>query len=356
MPDIALPMLEWYARHRRHLPWRAQPGACFDPYRVWISEIMLQQTGVGTVIPYYERFTERWPDVRTLAQADLHDVLRLWAGLGYYSRARNLHACAGQIVSRHKGVFPDTEADLLKLPGIGPYTAAAIAAMAFQKKAVVVDGNIERIMARLHAVTTPLPEAKPYLKKLAARLTPSHRPGDYAQSLMDLGATICRPRRPGCEVCPLAAMCVARKKGMAVSLPRRKAKPKRPVRHARIYWLQCGDKVLMRRRPPSGLLGGMLEFPSSPWRESPPQDHRHAPVRADWQPVDGTVRHVFSHFEMNLIPFKALSAGGESSAMEKWYGPDSDAGNSMMLWVRITQLEMEALPEIMRKVATLCHG
>ena len=355
MPDIALLMLDWYDRHRRQLPWRAPPGACFDPYRVWVSEIMLQQTGVTTVIPYYERFMQKWPDVRALASADLHDVLRLWAGLGYYARARNLHACASEIV-RHHHVFPDNEADLRKLPGIGPYTAAAITAMAFQKKAVVVDGNVERIMARLHAVTTPLPAAKPHLKELATRLTPSLRPGDYAQSLMDLGAMICRPRRPGCEACPLAAMCAARRRGLATALPRREAKPKRPVRYARIYWLQCGDRVLMRRRPPSGLLGGMLEFPSSPWRDVETDDHRHAPVTLDWQPVDGTVRHVFSHFEMNLTLFRAQTEGPESLVKDKWHGANSGTIDSKILWVRMRQLEDESLPEIMRKVASLCRA
>src|SRR6266851_5721080 len=225
----ALPerLLAWYDRHRRVLPWRALPGAKSDPYRVWLSEIMLQQTTVMAVAPYFTAFLARWPDVAALAAADLEEVLHAWQGLGYYARARNLHACAREIVARHHGKFPGDEAALRALPGIGGYTAAAIAAIAFGRQATAVDGNVERVIARLHAVTTPLPDAKPELHRLAAALTPVGRPGDYAQALMDLGATICTKHRPKCVLCPWRAPCLARRQGIAESLPARRPKAMR---------------------------------------------------------------------------------------------------------------------------------
>src|SRR5262245_33968241 len=229
-PDPAALLLEWWDRERRDLPWRTPPGFAPDAYRVWLSEIMLQQTTVKTVIPYYERFLARWPTVAALAAAPLDEVLAAWAGLGYYSRARNLHKCAKLITHMHGGRFPTASSELVKLPGIGPYTAAAIAAIAFGEAATPVDGNIERVMARLFAVTAPLPGSKPTLRSLAANLTPPARAGDFAQGLMDLGASICRPKRPSCLVCPLQMSCAAHAEGLATQLPRKPAKADRPLR------------------------------------------------------------------------------------------------------------------------------
>ena len=235
--DVAPLLLAWYDRHARVLPWRAPPGATAEPYVVWLSEIMLQQTTVAAVGPYFERFLARWPDVRSLAAAPLDDVLTAWAGLGYYARARNLHACARQVAESLGGRFPDNESDLRALPGIGAYTAAAIAAIAFDRKATVVDGNVERVVARLFALETPLPKAKKPLHALAESLTPDRRPGDYAQAMMDLGATLCLPRRPKCPLCPLQETCLARRAGLAEALPRRSPKPERPTRRGIAFWL-----------------------------------------------------------------------------------------------------------------------
>ena len=226
--DLSAALLAWYDRHRRAMPWRALPGQTPDPYAVWLSEIMLQQTTVATVSPYFKRFLARWPTVADLAAADLDDVLHAWAGLGYYARARNLHKCAAAVATKHGGIFPDTEADLLKLPGIGPYTAAAVAAIAFGHKATVVDGNVERVMARLFAVTDPLPGSKARLKALAESLTPDERCGDYAQATMDLGATICSPTNPACGICPWRDGCDGQKQGIAVELPKKSPKRNAP--------------------------------------------------------------------------------------------------------------------------------
>ncbi|HEX7970237.1 MAG TPA: A/G-specific adenine glycosylase, partial [Stellaceae bacterium] len=223
-------LLDWYDRHRRDLPWRAKPGERPDPYRVWLSEIMLQQTTVATVGAYFGRFMARWPDVSALAEASLDEVLHLWQGLGYYARARNLHACARAVVERCGGRFPETEAELRALPGIGDYTAAAVAAIAFGRAATPVDGNIERVMARLFAHAEPLPDAKSVLRRLAATLTPAERAGDYAQAVMDLGATVCTPKKPKCILCPWREACRGRMQGIAESLPARRAKGEKPLR------------------------------------------------------------------------------------------------------------------------------
>jgi len=286
-------LLAWYEAHARALPWRERPA---EPYRVWLSEVMLQQTTVAAAIPYFERFTARWPTVGSLAAADDADVMQAWAGLGYYARARNLLACARVVTAL--GDFPRSEAELRALPGIGAYTAAAVASIAFGGAAVVVDGNIERVMARLFGVTTPLPAARPELRAHAAALTPHHRPGDHAQALMDLGATICTPRSPRCDACPVAVWCAGRASGDPARLPLRLAKPARPVRHGTAFWLTVGGDVLLVRRPPRGLLGGMLALPTTEWTTMP--IHPLVPVAADWQPVPGEVRHVFSHFELHL--------------------------------------------------------
>jgi len=302
---IAAPLLAWYDRHHRSLPWRSPPGRPpMDPYRVWLSEIMLQQTTVPAVIPYFGKFLARWPGVHDLAAAPVDEVMEAWAGLGYYARARNLHKCAIAVSTRLGGRFPDTVEELLELPGIGAYTAAAIAAIAFDRRAAVLDGNVERVLARLFAVETPLPQAKPALRALAEQVTPAQRPGDFAQAMMDLGATICAPRNPDCRLCPLQALCDGRKRGIAGDLPRKAAKAARPVRHAVAFLLQRDDgAVLLRRRPPRGLLGGMLEIPSTPWRDQPwtaADSAGHAPAPAGWTALDGSAMHVFTHFALAI--------------------------------------------------------
>ncbi len=336
-PDLAASLLVWYDRHRRRLPWRALPGESADPYRVWLSEIMLQQTNVTTVAPYFAAFLERWPDVRSLAAAPLDDVLHAWQGLGYYARARNLHACAKAVVERHGGLFPGEEAELRALPGIGGYTAAAIAAIAFERKATAMDGNVERVIARLHAVETPLPDAKPELYRLAAALTPARRAGDYAQAIMDLGATICTPRSPKCVLCPWHALCRARAAGIAESLPAKRAKAERPTRRGVAFWVVREDGgILLRRRPEKGLLGGMMEVPSTPWRVQPlsvAATQAAAPVAAEWHAVPGIVRHVFTHFALEL---------------EVWRG--RAAGPAEGVWVPFDRLGDYALPSVMKKV------
>ncbi len=295
-------MLAWYDRHARALPWRVPPrsGAQADPYRVWLSEIMLQQTTVAAVAPYYRRFLERWPTIETLAAAIREDVLAAWAGLGYYTRARKLHECAVVVAGNYGGRFPETEAELLELPGIGPYTAAAIAAIAFGQKATVVDGNVERVIARLFAIETPLPDAKAEVRSLTATLVPEDRAGDFAQAMMDLGATICTTKRPACALCPWTQGCAARLKGVAELLPRRAAKAERPVRKGVAFLAR--DKrgfILLRRRADKGLLGGMLEVPSTPWRAQSWQRKAalaHAPFEAEWKKRVGQVGPHFHAF------------------------------------------------------------
>jgi len=298
--SLSLQLLTWYDRHARAMPWRVSPqaraaGMWPDPYRVWLSEVMLQQTTVAAVGDYFRRFTARWPDVAALAAAQDADVMGEWAGLGYYARARNLMKCARAVVEAHGGVFPQTRAGLLSLPGIGPYTASAIAAIAFDQAATVVDGNVERVMARMFAVQTPLPAAKPVLVALAERLTPSARPGDYAQGVMDLGATICTPRSPACGICPWVNSCGARAAGIAGDLPRKTAKPAKPLRQGVLWLGHTSDALLLERRPERGLLGGMLGFPGDGWDGS----GGIAPARADWQDI-GEVRHTFTHFHLIL--------------------------------------------------------
>ena len=270
--DRPVLLLAWYDRHRRRLPWRPLPGVSADPYRVWLSEIMLQQTGVQTVGPYFEKFVSRWPSVTALGSASLDDVLRMWAGLGYYSRARNLHACAVAVARDHGGVFPDTEDGLRALPGIGPYTAAAIAAIAFGRRTMPVDGNIERVVSRLFAVEEPLPKSKPLIQQLASTLLAASRAGDAktragdsAQALMDLGSTICTPKRPACALCPLNDDCAARLRGDQESFPRKAPKKAGKLRRGAAFVVRRGDELLVRTRAEKGLLGGMTEVPTSDW-------------------------------------------------------------------------------------------
>ena len=342
--DPAARLLAWYDRQGaerrwRDLPWRAPPGSSPDPYRVWLSEIMLQQTTVATVGPYFRRFVARWPSLADLARAPLDQVLHAWQGLGYYARGRNLHACARLIVADHGGRFPDGEGELRRLPGIGPYTAAAIAAIAFDRPANVVDGNVERVMARLFAIQTPLPAAKPELAMLAAALVPARRAGDYAQALMDLGRTVCAPARAACEVCPWATGCRAHAAGRPERLPRRTPRAARPHRHGVAFWLTRGDgAVLLRRRPERGLLGGMVEVPSTPWRARPwtfAEARAHAPVRARWRRHAGAVEHGFTHFS---ISFDLLAAAVRSN-------PDLDG-----FWVAPDDFGRHALPTLTKKI------
>jgi len=350
---IAGPLLAWYDRHRRRLPWRAPPGERPDPYHVWLSEVMLQQTTVATVGGYFHDFVERWPTVAHLAAAELDDVLTAWAGLGYYARARNLHKCARAVTERHGGGFPDTEEALRQLPGIGAYTAAAIAAIAFDRPAAVMDGNIERVIARLHAVETPLPGAKPALHARVAAATPFERPGDFAQAMMDLGATICTPRKPKCILCPLADDCAARAAGIAEALPVKAPKKTRPTRRAVAFFAtDPSGAVLLRRRPESGLLGGMMEVPSSPWETDGAtaldEARAAAPVSAAWRELPGRVRHTFTHFHLELT---VAVARVEVSGV-------GDAGSAPGRWVAIERLGDVALPSLTRKVVdhALAHA
>lgn len=296
--DMAGRLIAWYDRHHRALPWRVPPGAGRrpDPYHVWLSEVMLQQTTVAAVRDYFLAFTRRWPTVEALAAAPVEEVLGAWAGLGYYARARNLHRCAGEVA--RLGGFPDDEAALRALPGIGPYTAAAVAAIAFDRPATPVDGNVERVMARLFAERAPLPGVKPRLAGRARGLTPAERPGDYAQAVMDLGATVCTPRAPACGICPWRGDCRGRALGIAAELPGRAVRTPKPVRRGWAYLaLDGGGRVLTVRRPETGLLGGMLALPSTGWAAEAPAGA--PPVAAEWQEA-GEVRHTFTHFHLRL--------------------------------------------------------
>ncbi|MCA3254194.1 MAG: A/G-specific adenine glycosylase, partial [Alphaproteobacteria bacterium] len=292
-------LLGWYDRAARVLPWRTPPGSnvAADPYRVWLSEVMLQQTTVAAVIPYFERFTARWPTVEALAAADDAELMAAWAGLGYYARARNLLACARAVAAA--GGFPDSEDGLRALPGVGPYTAAAIAAIAFDRPAAVVDGNIERVISRVFAIATPLPAAKPEIRTRVAEVTPTLRPGDFAQAMMDLGATVCTPRRPRCDDCPLASVCAAKAAGTPEAFPVKAAKRARPTKLGTVYWLEAAGSVLLVTRPARGLLGGMAALPTGPWTVEHP-GLADAPAAVDWAVRPAAVRHGFTHFELVL--------------------------------------------------------
>ncbi len=344
--DLQRALLDWYDGARRDLPWRAPPGEAADPYMVWLSEIMLQQTTVKAVIPYFETFITRWPSAKALAAASRDEVLAAWAGLGYYSRARNLYACA-QAVARHG--FPATEADLRALPGVGAYTAAAIAAIAFDEAATVVDGNVERVIARLFAVEQPMPSAKPAIRSMAAALTPSRRPGDYAQALMDLGATICTPRSPSCLVCPVRSFCTASDRGNAERFPARAAKAKKPIRRGDAFVIirTKGDAphILLRRREDNGLLGGMMEVPCTEWvadatRPSAFQEPRARSLQpnGDWKEAQ-TVKHTFTHFHLEMRVLAASYQGVRAEA--EAFGGE---------WAALANLAAFALPAVMKKV------
>jgi len=305
--DLSKELLDWYDVHARLMPWRTPPadkgaGIRPDPYAVWLSEVMLQQTTVAAVTDYFTRFTARWPTVADLAAAEDGDVMAEWAGLGYYARARNLLKCARAVVADHGGAFPADHAALLTLPGIGPYTAAAISSIAFDLPHAVLDGNVERVMARLYDEHTPLPAAKPILMTHADALTPDARPGDYAQAVMDLGATICTPKSPACGICPWRDPCLARQRGTAPDLPRKTPKKAKPVRHGTVYVARRPDGAyLLERRPDRGLLGGMLGWPGSDWVDvSLDRPAGTPPVDAPWTEIQGEVRHTFTHFHLIL--------------------------------------------------------
>jgi A/G-specific adenine glycosylase len=342
-PDPA-DLLAWYDRHRRVMPWRALKGARTPPYRVWLSEIMLQQTTVKTVGPYFEKFLAKWPTVEALAAASLDDVLRAWAGLGYYARARNLHACARAVVERHGGVFPDSIEGLLALPGIGDYTAAAVGSIAFDAPMVPVDGNVERVVTRLFAVEEALPAAKPKIKELATSLLPPRRSGDFAQALMDLGATICSPKRPACALCPWSDVCVANATGRQEEFPHKAPKREGKLRcGAAFVALRADGKVLLRQRPEKGLLGSMTEVPGSDWSHGfdVADALDAAPLKAKWRKLPGVVTHVFTHFPLELTVFAAQV-------------PRGTAASKGARWVPLKTAHEEALPNVMRKV--LAHA
>ena len=321
MRDEAATLLSWYDHNARVMPWRSPPGTAQrpDPYRIWLSEVMLQQTTVAAVRAYFRRFTARWPTVGDLAAANDADVMAEWAGLGYYARARNLLKCARAVQAR--GGFPSDYNDLLTLPGIGPYTAAAVAAIAFDQPAVVVDGNVERVMARLFAVEKPLPTSKPDLTALAASLTPQTRPGDYAQAVMDLGATICTPRNPACGICPLRVLCAAQAAGIQISLPRKLPKPEKPTRLGNLWLAHHPDgRWLVEERPAKGLLGGMVGFPGTGWDSKTALDR--PPLTANWANI-GAIRHTFTHFHADLTVLAATSCAAPDHGMFQVVNPDS---------------------------------
>jgi A/G-specific adenine glycosylase len=335
-------LLAWYDRHRRKLLWRPQAGERADAYRVWLSEIMLQQTGVKTVGPYFEKFVARWPDVGAMARASLDDVLRMWAGLGYYSRARNLYACAVAVTRDHGGEFPDTEEGLRALPGIGPYTASAIAAIAFDRKTMPVDGNIERVVSRLFAVEDVQPQAKPKMQQLATTLLGPSRAGDSAQALMDLGASICTPKKPACALCPLNDGCAARGRRDQETFPRKAPKKTGALRRGAAFVVTRSDELLVRTRPEKGLLGGMTEVPGSDWLVAPNDQAalKQAPCLkgiARWHRKAGVVTHVFTHFPLELVVYTAKA-------------PARTRPPAGMRWVPIATLADEAFPNLMRKV------
>jgi A/G-specific adenine glycosylase len=329
--SVAGALLGWYDAHRRDLPWRAKAGETAHPYRVWLSEVMLQQTTVATVAPRFAAWVARWPDFASLATAEEADVMAAWAGLGYYARARNLVACARAVVADHGGVFPQTEAELRTLPGIGDYTAAAITAIAFDEPATVVDANVERVVARLFRL-----EDKAAIRPAAATLTPAVRAGDFAQAMMDLGAMICTPRAPKCLLCPLREECAAYAAGDQENYPVKPKKAARPTRHGTIFWARNGGDVLLVRRPPKGLLGGMRALPTGPWNAEPP-GLADAPVPADWRLGNASIEHVFTHFRLQLVL--------ASAAIDRHATPHGAE------WWPIESLEEAGLPTVFAKAA-----
>lgn len=343
---IATDLLTWYDKERRDLPWRAAPGVTPNPYHVWLSEVMLQQTTVATVKSYFEKFLTLWPRVTDLANAPQELVLKEWAGLGYYARARNLHKCAQEISANHAGHFPQTESELRKLPGIGDYTAAAIAAIAFDEPAAVVDGNIERVVSRLFRIEEQLPAAKKPIKVKTAEITPAKRPGDFAQAMMDLGSGICTPKKPKCLLCPIQAGCEAQSVGDMERFPIKAPKKKKPTRRAVSFWLEHDGHVLLERRPEKGLLGGMPGFFSTPWieREASPalsEAQTHAPTKTDWEASEEIAKHTFTHFHL------------ETRLAKGTIGARINVENGF--WHPIDLLADVGLPTVFAKIAKLAR-
>ncbi len=337
-------VLNWYDRHARILPWRAVKGQKAQAYHVWLSEIMLQQTTVGAVIPYFTKFIETWPDVQSLADAGREDVMSAWAGLGYYARARNLHECAGIVANDLSGVFPQDQAELKKLPGIGDYTSAAIASIAFDKPAVVVDGNIERVMARFFALRAPLPAAKKQLKELAGALSEDQtsRPGDYAQGLMDLGAGICTVQSPKCGLCPLSGNCQGRAQGIAQELPVRAFKKDKPQKIGFVYWIEDkSGRVLLHRRPSKGMLGGMVGLPTSDWIEGRRKpEHLDVVRNLKLKTMKQNIHHSFTHFDLKLSIQTSIYEG-------------KDVSNDAYFWCHRDKLEDTGFPTLFGKAVKL---
>ena len=331
-------LLDWFDLNRREMPWRSDAGQMPDPYHVWLSEIMLQQTTVAAVEPYFKRFIERWPTVQDLAAADMEDVLAMWAGLGYYARARNLHACANAIVQGHAGVVPSSYAELIALPGVGPYTAAAVASIAFGLNYVAVDGNVERVTSRFFAIQSPLPKSRKEMKSAAEALGGGvNRPGDFTQAFMELGSQVCRPKNPKCHICPWKGDCKAERLGIAENLPVKTKKKPRPVKYANVYWIENEDgQVIVRRRPKTGILGGMMEFPNSDWglKEYPLSN---PPVEGEVLKVyNQPIIHIFTHLELHLKLYKMRFAGKL---------PDDT-----YQWCQVDKLADIGLPSLMNKV------
>ena len=342
--ETATLLLDWYDKYRRTLPWRALSGEKPDVYKIWLSETMLQQTKVATVISYYQNFIRKWPSLASLADATQDDVLRAWAGLGYYARARNLYACAQIVMHKYGGDFPDTEEGLRSLPGVGPYTAAAITAIAYDRPAVVVDGNVARVISRLFRVPKPIPEAQTLLRELAANITPQDRPGDYAQAIMDLGAVICTPRSPKCIECPWAEICEARVTKTPEYWPRRRPKAKKPMRYGVAFWVERSDgAVMLRRRPDKGIFGGMTEIPNSGWHDQPLSERlvrSHAPIGARWVNIPKLINHSFTHFDMEITVLTTRSNNAPEDSF----------------WCAREAIKSEALPSLMRKIAALVQA
>jgi len=340
-------LLNWYEAEGRTLPWRIRPadreaGIIADPYKIWLSEIMCQQTTTTAASPYWHKFLKTWPSVADLAKAPRDDVLTAWAGLGYYARARNLHKCAQVVWDDYGGVFPLREAELLKLPGIGPYSAAAIASICYGEATNVVDGNVERVVSRIFCVETEMPKAKPEIRKLAAQLADPKQPGDYAQALMDLGAHICKPKNPKCGACPWRSECRACKSGTMENYPKRKPKTERPVRYGAVFFIEDKGKIWLQQRPDKGLLGGMMELPGTEWTSLKADITSllaQAPVKSNWQEVDAEVKHIFTHFTLYLTVFTAHAAM-----------------DTFEICADLDTLEEYALPSLMRKAIALANS
>lgn len=334
-------LLNWYDNDGRILPWRARGEQIVNPYHVWLSEIMLQQTTVVTVIPYFLSFIQRWPTFHQLAEASLDDILHAWQGLGYYARARNLHLCAKKVSEEYEGRLPTNSEQLIKLPGIGPYTSKAIAAIAFNECVLPVDGNIARILSRLYAISAPLPQGMPEIQSAATIFTPHIRPGDFAQAMMDLGATICVPRSPSCEKCPFQSTCKARALGIAAELPVKNKKPIRPQKYTIAYILKREDgAILLRKRPEKGLLGGMMAVPTSEWQLEKIDNkniEKSAPFVTYWKSLKSKISHSFTHFDLEVMPYYGNICTQKAEALE---------GD----WVFPHQLKQYALPKLFKKI------